>query len=212
MARAKGSDVLEGSDAREGGESSSTPPPERDDDQGGEEEDRSAAGGGAKTTAAARAQEVGEEVAAAFASSSAQTDEFLVFPYEHLFPSAMPQWFAAQPEQGGGAGTTRSRQGQEEEEEGEGEGVNPYHLLDKYVEATIDKSSSSSSSSSSSGMMTDDAKVLRGQVRLLHNLVLFERHRRETLGLRNRRLLGKTKTSRILEEQNMALVSVERAG
>ena len=29
------------------------------------------------------------------ASTSAQTDEFVVFPYEHLFPSAMPQWFGA---------------------------------------------------------------------------------------------------------------------
>ena len=35
--------------------------------------------------------------------------------------------------------------------------------------------------------------------------VLYERHRRETLGIRNRRLLGKTKSSRILEEANAAL-------
>ena len=41
---------------------------------------------------------------------------------------------------------------------------------------------------------------------MLNQLMLFERHRRETLGLRNRRLLGKTKSSRILEEQNTALV------
>ena len=34
---------------------------------------------------------------------------------------------------------------------------------------------------------------------------MYERHRRETLGIRNRRLLGKTKSSRILEEANTAL-------
>ncbi len=50
-------------------------------------------------------------------------------------------------------------------------------------------------------------KKIYPQVTLLHNLMLFERHRRETLGHRNRRLLGKTKSSRILEEQNTALVS-----
>ena len=35
--------------------------------------------------------------------------------------------------------------------------------------------------------------------------MLYERHRRETLGIRNRRLLSKTKSSRILEEANKAL-------
>ena len=36
--------------------------------------------------------------------------------------------------------------------------------------------------------------------------VLYERHRRETLGLRNRRLLSKTKSARIFEEDNRAKV------
>ena len=44
---------------------------------------------------------------------------------------------------------------------------------------------------------------------LTHNLMLYERHRREILGNRNRRLLGKTKSSRILEEQNNALVTAK---
>jgi hypothetical protein len=47
---------------------------------------------------------------------------------------------------------------------------------------------------------------LKEEVALLHSQLLFERHRRETLGMRNRRLLGKTRSSRILEEQNTALV------
>ena len=46
---------------------------------------------------------------------------------------------------------------------------------------------------------------MRDETKLLHNLMIYERHRREILGVRNRRLLGKTKSSRILEEQNTAL-------
>jgi hypothetical protein len=56
----------------------------------------------------------------------------------------------------------------------------------------------------------DDLKCLREERKLMHNLMLYERHRRETLGMRNRRLLGKTKSSRILEEQNTALVGAIR--
>ena len=51
----------------------------------------------------------------------------------------------------------------------------------------------------------DEITALRDETKLLHNLMIYERHRREILGLRNRRLLGKTKSSRILEEQNTAL-------
>ena len=46
---------------------------------------------------------------------------------------------------------------------------------------------------------------MRDETKLLRNLMIYERHRREILGMRNRRLLGKTKSSRILEEQNTAL-------
>jgi hypothetical protein len=35
---------------------------------------------------------------------------------------------------------------------------------------------------------------------------LYERHRREVLGMRNRTLLGLTKKSKTLEEKNAALV------
>ena len=62
--------------------------PEGDDDK---EEEQEEPGG---------AVEVGDPSSTAhahksLASTSAQTDEFVVFPYEHLFPSAMPQWFGA---------------------------------------------------------------------------------------------------------------------
>ena len=51
----------------------------------------------------------------------------------------------------------------------------------------------------------DEISALRDETKLLRNLMIYERHRREILGIRNRRLLGKTKSSRILEEQNTAL-------
>ena len=51
-----------------------------------------------------------------------------------------------------------------------------------------------------------EQQILRDEIALLHNQLLYERHRREILGLRNRRLLGKTKNSRALEEQNTSLV------
>jgi hypothetical protein len=50
-------------------------------------------------------------------------------------------------------------------------------------------------------------RILKAEVALLQSQLQFERHRREVLGVRNRRLLGKTRSSRILEEQNTALVN-----
>ena len=61
-------------------------------------------------------------------------------------------------------------------------------------------------SSLSKMFVADSGKHPTSDVTMLNQLMLFERHRRETLGQRNRRLLGKTKSSRILEEQNTALV------
>ena len=71
-------------------------------------------------------------------------------------------------------------------------------------------------------LLQDEIALLHNQVHLHHHLrpvecaslksfeccaqVLYERHRRETLGLRNRRLLSKTKTARIFEEDNRAKV------
>ena len=38
----------------------------------------------------------------------------------------------------------------------------------------------------------DEIKLLKGQLQLLHNQLLYERHKREVHAERNRRLLGKT--------------------
>jgi len=119
--------------------------------------------------------------------SSVQTDELMIFPYEHLFPSALPQqWFAGQAGPEGAADDQKKS-------------CNPYALLDTYVDALSCKSTPITGGEK-------QEKSLRDEVTLLHNLLLFERYRREILGHRNRRLLGKTKSSRILEEQKNALV------
>lgn len=129
-----------------------------------------------------------------------QTEEYLVSPYEHLFPSVLPQWFgetgAANKENGHADNKSSAA---ELEQNANGSSNNPYDVLDQYVKAAYE------TFETGQGKPDNEAKVLREEIALLHNQLLYERHRRETLGLRNRRLLGKTKSSRILEEQNTAL-------
>ncbi|XP_071482013.1 hamartin-like, partial [Diadema antillarum] len=51
----------------------------------------------------------------------------------------------------------------------------------------------------------DEINVLKGQLQLLHNQLLYERHKREVHAGRNRRLLGKTHKAKALEELNTAM-------
>ncbi|XP_022085127.1 hamartin-like [Acanthaster planci] len=51
----------------------------------------------------------------------------------------------------------------------------------------------------------DEIKLLKGQLQLLHNQLLYERHKREVHAERNRRLLGKTHKAKALEESNAAM-------
>ncbi|XP_038063703.1 hamartin-like [Patiria miniata] len=51
----------------------------------------------------------------------------------------------------------------------------------------------------------DEIKLLKGQLQLLHNQLLYERHKREVHAERNRRLLGKTHKAKALEESNSAM-------
>ena len=131
-----------------------------------------------------------DSCAAKAVNASVQTDEFLVSPYEHLFPFVIPQWIP------NSAAADNSRKMPT------GDTPTPYLLLDHYVEAAY-----KSTGDQGGGIETDLGK-LREEIALLHSQLLYERHRRETLGLRNRRLLGKTKSSRVLEEQNTSLVSL----
>ena len=59
------------------------------------------------------------------ANVSVQTDEFLVSPYEHLFPFVLPQWIS------GSQGTESNNQTGKSYDYAE----NPYEILDHYIEA-----------------------------------------------------------------------------
>ena len=48
--------------------------------------------------------------------------------------------------------------------------------------------------------------MLRGQILLLHNQLMYERHKRELFAKRNRRLLGRIVQNAALEERTTALV------
>ena len=53
----------------------------------------------------------------------------------------------------------------------------------------------------------DEVEILRGQVKLLHNQLLFERHKCDLHAIRNRRLIGKTFKAAQYQEELLATVS-----
>lgn len=55
--------------------------------------------------------------------------------------------------------------------------------------------------------LESELKTVKEQLTLLNIQLQFERHRREAHAERNRRLLGKSRSNRALEEHNSALVS-----
>ena len=114
-----------------------------------------------------------------------QTDQFHIFPYEHLFPQVLPNISSM-----GTMSSSMQQQQQQQQSEMEDES-NPYLLLDSCLKSI--------------GESKTERETLKCEITLLHNQLLYERYRREILGNRNRRLLGKTKSSRILEEENNAL-------
>ncbi|GAB6021960.1 hamartin, variant 2 [Chamberlinius hualienensis] len=52
---------------------------------------------------------------------------------------------------------------------------------------------------------SDEINILQNQLQLLHAQLMYERNKREIHAERNRRLLGKAKHSKVLEEQNYAI-------
>lgn len=55
-------------------------------------------------------------------------------------------------------------------------------------------------------VQNNERDVIKNQLQLLHQQLLFERHRRETHAYGNRRLLADTRNIRVFEEHNSALV------
>ena len=54
----------------------------------------------------------------------------------------------------------------------------------------------------------DEVEILRGQVKLLHDQLLFERHKCDLHAIRNRRLIGKTFKAVQYQEELQATVSI----
>lgn len=57
------------------------------------------------------------------------------------------------------------------------------------------------------GSVDTELRLMREQLGLMHLQLQYERHRREVHAVRNRRLLGESRSNKALDEHNSALVS-----
>ncbi|XP_073976123.1 tuberous sclerosis 1 protein hamartin isoform X2 [Rhodnius prolixus] len=128
------------------------------------------------------------------ASSSTQTDELQHYDYEHLFELIFPPWDQIQ-----------QRSAPPELTKPPHFGVpffSPRTALESYIEATIKNLSERKNKPTNEA---SEIKNLKDQLSLLMLHLQFEKHRREVHAERNRRLLGKSRNNRALEEHNSAL-------
>ncbi|XP_053510016.1 TSC complex subunit 1a isoform X2 [Ictalurus furcatus] len=137
------------------------------------------------------------------------------FPYENLFDLALPKLASLFVERR----TAESQQklaGREEVEVGDLSATSPLEVLDRLIqqghdlhEKLLKRSPSSSNPLAESHCggsgAPDEMALLRSQLLLLHNHLLYERHKREQHALRNRRLLRRVINATALEEQNISM-------
>ncbi|XP_063919767.1 hamartin isoform X2 [Zophobas morio] len=119
------------------------------------------------------------------ASVETQTENFWPMPYEHLFLGIFPT-LGVEVKSSPGPGTSSGSQ-----ERYSQPSIN--EVLDKYVETAIQDNDK------------DNIKGLKNQLKLVHQQLLFERHRREIHAFKNRRFLADAKNTQVLEEHNSAL-------
>ncbi|KAK6627296.1 hypothetical protein RUM44_009773 [Polyplax serrata] len=114
------------------------------------------------------------------------------YPYEHLFLGIFPS--VEQQPNAAAMGAHR---------------YSPTTFLDRYIELSAGLSREESQSKRSSNItvqsLENELKTARDQLSLLHLQLKFERQRREVHAERNRRLLGKSRHNRWLEDHNSAL-------
>ncbi|KAK0177253.1 hypothetical protein PV328_001325 [Microctonus aethiopoides] len=136
--------------------------------------------------------------AKSFGEVSTQTTDLV--PYEHLLTGILEQRCIEQQKQHENSDSTLS----------------PSSMLDRYIEACARVNSTSNDQlkcNRKKGVDEDDTNEEIGldqtsinqQLQLMQMQLLFERQRREVHAERNRRLLGKLRDSRALEEHNAAL-------
>ncbi|XP_036454090.1 TSC complex subunit 1a isoform X4 [Colossoma macropomum] len=151
-------------------------------------------------------------------------------PYEPLFDLALPRLASLFVEKRTAEAQRNAGGQQEHREELEGEDLSatsPLEVLDRLIqqgndlhEKVLKRSPSLSSQSSEphsggkhhsakgkgiSPGAPDELTLLRSQQLLLHNQLLYERHKREQHALRNRRLLRRVINATALEEQNSSM-------
>ncbi|XP_059404264.1 hamartin-like isoform X3 [Carassius carassius] len=151
-------------------------------------------------------------------------------PYEPLFDLALPKVASLFLERKTTEAIQRADEEREHREELEGEDLSttsPLEVLDRVIQQGHDthekvlKTTLSSQSQSpdphSGGKQhsnkgkgpvsteSDELGMLRSQLLLLHNQLLYERHKREQHALRNRRLFGRIVNATALEEQNNSM-------
>ncbi|XP_067294960.1 TSC complex subunit 1a isoform X2 [Pseudorasbora parva] len=142
-------------------------------------------------------------------------------PYEPLFDLALPKVASLFLERKTAEAFQRAEGEKEDREELEGEDLSatsPLEVLDRVIQQGHDThekvlkrtlSSQSQSADQHSGgpvsTSSDELGMLRSQLLLLHNQLLYERHKREQHALRNRRLFGRIVNTTALEEQNNSM-------
>ncbi|XP_050965424.1 TSC complex subunit 1a isoform X1 [Labeo rohita] len=151
-------------------------------------------------------------------------------PYEPLFDLALPKVASLFLERKTAEAIRKAEEESVHREELEGEDLSatsPLEVLDRVIQQGHDThekvlkrtlSSQSQSSDTHSGgkqhsnkgkgpvsAASDELGMLRSQLLLLHNQLLYERHKREQHALRNRRLFGRIVNATALEEQNNSM-------
>ncbi|XP_056313869.1 TSC complex subunit 1a isoform X1 [Danio aesculapii] len=151
-------------------------------------------------------------------------------PYEPLFDLALPKVASLFLERKTAEAFRRVEGERDHQDEMEGEDLSvtsPLEVLDRVIQQGHDthgkvlKRTFSSPSQSSDphlkgkqhsnkgkGLVpavSDELDMLRSQLLLLHNQLLYERHKREQHALRNRRLFGRIVNTTALEEQNNSM-------
>ncbi|CAH1109846.1 unnamed protein product [Psylliodes chrysocephalus] len=119
-------------------------------------------------------------------TATTQTENF--WPYEHLFLGVFPSLESGEIKPSPEASPAPFNIPDEKSLP-----TSIYDTLDHYIDVAVRSSDKNS------------VQHLKEQLELVHQQLLFERHRRETHAYRNRRLLSDAKSTRSLEECNSAL-------
>ncbi|PNF26098.1 hypothetical protein B7P43_G04921 [Cryptotermes secundus] len=142
------------------------------------------------------------------ATASTQTvDHWSPLPYEHLFLGAFPPVEHAQTHNGEMKASTAPSPAPLCHHTELFPRYSPYAMLDKYIETVIQGHGKDDRDTKKANVqgLESELKTVKEQLTLLNIQLQFERHRREAHAERNRRLLGKSRSNRALEEHNSAL-------